>query len=115
MARDDMHVIIYRILSYLYECNKHGKTPVFSGLYAALELPDVPDSYLASILSELVSKGYVKGVDVVHAKGAWAFTLTESAGITMDGAAYLSENGRMKQAAQFAGKAFELLLSGLMM
>ena len=70
MARDDMHMIVYKILSYLYECNKHGKIPVFSGLYAAIEWPDIPENYLSQILLELVDKGYVKGITVDHPKNS---------------------------------------------
>ena len=114
MAKDDMLLLAYKILRYLYGCNRRGKTPTFSDLYRALELPGVPVSYLARILESLTGSGYISGCSVTVTKDATVITVSENAGLTLDGAAYLTENGRMQQAARAAGRVFEIVLEGVL-
>ena len=111
MAKDDMHLIIYKILRYLYDCNKKGKTPYFSDMFAAAELTAIPQSYLAQIIEELINCAYIEGCTITKAKDVTQFSLSENARITMRGVEYLTENNRMRKAAEVAGKAFEILLS----
>lgn len=110
MAKDDMHLIIYKILRYLYDCNKHGKVPVFTDLLQAIELPMIPQSYLAQILRELVDNGLIVGCHLTTTKDSTIICLSDTAQVTMKGVDYLAENSRMKKAAEVAGRAFELLL-----
>ena len=114
MANDDMLLLAYKILRYLYGCNRAGKVPAFSDLYRALELPGVPVSYLARILESLTGSGYISGCSVTVTKDATVITVSENAGLTLDGAAYLTENGRMQQAARAAGRVFEIVLDGVL-
>lgn len=113
MAKDDMEVIIYKILRYLYDCNKNGKVPTFSDMFSVIELPMISLSYLGRIVSELIEKGYISGCDVTNTKNGVLFHLAENAGITLDGVNYLHENSRMKKAERIAGKAFEILLNAV--
>lgn len=57
---------------------------------------------------------YISGCGVTVTKGATIVTVSENAGITMDGVAYLNENGRMQQAARAAGRVFEIVLEGVL-
>lgn len=114
MAKDDMHLIIYKILRYLYDCNKKGKTPLFSELFVVAELTAIPQNYLGQILEELINCGYIDGCSVLVTKGSTLITLTEKARITIKGVEYLSENSRMKKAAKVAGAAFEIMLEGVL-
>lgn len=114
MAKDDMHLIIYKILMYLYECNKNGKVPTFSDMFTAIELPTIPKSYLAQILLELVDGGYIDGCSVTVTKEGTMISLSDMARVTMAGADYLYENSSMRKASKVAGKAFEILLSGIL-
>ena len=111
MAKDDMHLIIYKILRYLYDCNKKGKTPFFSDMFVAAELSNIPQSYLAQIIEELINAGYIDGCTIFKAKEVTQINLSENARVTMRGVEYLTENNRMRKAANAAGKAFEILLS----
>ena len=63
MAKDDMLLPAYKILRYLYGCNRRGKTPTFSDLYRTLELPGVPVSYLARIYFRLRRHSHEGGDD----------------------------------------------------
>lgn len=113
MAKDDMQLIVYKVLRYLYDCNRRGKTPTFSDLYAALEMPGVPISYLAQILSNMMDSGYISGCCITATKDATLISVSEDAGITISGTEYLSDNNRMKKAAKVAGRAFEIVLDGV--
>lgn len=113
MAKNDMHLIIYKILRYLYDCNKQGKTPCFSDMFIAAELALLPKSYIAQILQELISCGYIDGCRVTITKDAPLIELSDKAYVTLKGAEYLAENSRMQKAAKVAGTAFEILLEGI--
>ena len=113
MEKDDMHLIVYKILRYLYGCNKQGKIPTFSDMFHVLELTRIPKSYLAQILNELADCGYIAGCSVTVTKDGTLITLADDARITMAGADYLNDNSRMKKAADVAGRAFELILEGV--
>ena len=99
MAKDDMNLIIYKILRYLYGCNKSGKTTTFSDMFSALEFGNIPPNYLSQILSELIDAGYIKGVMLTPTKGVTVITVSDNARITLKGVEYLDENSRMKKAA----------------
>lgn len=114
MAKDDMHLIIYKILRYLYDCNKKGKTPLFSELFTVAELVTIPSSYLGQIIEELIDCGYINGCTILVTKDATHITLTEKARITIKGVEFLTENSRMKKAAKVAGTAFEIMLEGVL-
>lgn len=110
MAANDMEMIVYKILKYLYDCNKKGKVPTFSDMFQMLEVPSIPQSYLGQILSELLDKGYISGCSVTQTKNGIAFQIREEAAITMDGVTYLHDNSVMKKLEKIAGKAFEIVL-----
>ena len=67
MAKDDYFVMVYRILTYLYECFKQGERPdtcVFG--------PDalgINSGYWGNIMESLLSEGYIKGICVVPHMG----------------------------------------------
>ena len=42
MANKDMHVIIYKVLAYLYDCLKEGVTPEFSDIQYSSSLLNIP-------------------------------------------------------------------------
>ncbi len=111
MAKDDMNLIIYKILSYLYECNRKGISPTFTDMFNVLECTNIPLSYLGQILNELIDENYIKGVLITFTKSGTIITVTDTARITTKGFDYLNDNNKMKQAAEVAGEAFKFLLS----
>lgn len=83
MAKDDYHVIVYYLLSYLYYCLKGGIQPE-NKLLSLEEYPvQINEAYLAFIYSELMRKGFITGVIYGNVK------------ITSDGIEYLQYNGTM--------------------
>lgn len=113
MAKDDMNLIVYKILRYLYDCNRKGKTPTFSDLFNVLEHSTIPQCYLASVLIELVESGYIVGCDVLITKDVTHFALQSDARITLKGVNFLDDNSKMKKAAKVTGTSFEIVLSSV--
>lgn len=113
MAKDDMHLIAYKILRYLYGCNKEGKVPTFTDMLKVLELPTVPISYIRQILEDLLKNGYIDGIYIIETKGGPYIDVSEKAMVSMKGVDYLHDNGRLGKAASVAGKAFEVLVEAI--
>lgn len=110
MAKDDMDVIMYKILRYLYECMKAGRSPELCDICYDCQMFQIPESYWNHILYELIEAGYVRGFLSRGTKDGILITMTGSAAITMDGVHFLEENSRMRKAGEFLGKAFEIVL-----
>lgn len=45
MAKNDMEVIMYKILRYLYECMKTEKTPDLADIMWNCKMFDIPKAY----------------------------------------------------------------------
>lgn len=101
MANDDMHVIMYKILSYLYSCMKKGEDADESKLRWDSPLVGcVPQRYWERIMEQLASKGLVGGVSVRSFDGE-PQVLMDKPYVTMDGVEFLMENSMMSKAKQF--------------
>ena len=57
MAKNDMETIVYKILEYVYECEKKGVEPDEKVLSPNGSIMNVPQSYHASIMEELINNG----------------------------------------------------------
>ena len=110
MAKDDMDVIIYKILRYLYECMKNGRKPVMEDICCKCKLFDIPYRYWCSIIRELMDKNLVRGFRYTVVKGDPLIDIWDDASITMDGVHFLEENSGMAKARQLLGSAFEIVL-----
>ena len=110
MAKDDMRVIMYKILKYLYGCMKIGKRPALEDMCCKSTLFQIPEEYWEQVIAELSEAGYVKGFICTMAKDGLAVTMTDSARITLAGVDFLEENGNMAKVRQFLGSAFEIVL-----
>lgn len=62
MAKDDMYVLIYKVLSYLYDCMKREVCPDTSVLSYESEMLDVPRLYWARVMQEVVDRRLVRGI-----------------------------------------------------
>lgn len=96
-----MHVIIYKLLAYLYDCMKHGKnvdnamldrtSAIFGG---------IPESYRCAIVSQVSDRGYVKGLSVFYSDNQPQVVIAEPS-ITLDGVEYMFENSMMQRALRW--------------
>lgn len=98
MAQDDMHVVMYKILAYLYKCMKEGVKPE-RGMYSA-DAVGINEAYWQSIMVELSRRQLVKGFDIMSTSGDDYVTIRNPR-ITMDGVEFLMENSMMRKAFEF--------------
>ena len=98
MAQNDMYVVMYKILSYIYGCMKRGETP--SDEEWGHEALGIPYPYWFRIVSELVGNGYLGGVEMRQSKMG-AVISTSDPYVTMQGVAFMEENSMMSKALAF--------------
>lgn len=98
MAYDDMHVIMYRILAYLYDCMKRGCKPDQSRVW--YEHLCINRNYWVAIMIELTERGFIKGVKIGRADDDVDVYLVEPT-VTMAGVEFLMENSMMNKAKRF--------------
>ena len=99
MAQNDMYVVMYKILAYLYDCMKRGVEPE-DARWSAQAL-GIPASYWTSIVEELVGHGFVAGVNVDHFINGEALVTPIGPRVTMEGVAFAQENSMMGKAKAF--------------
>ena len=97
MASDDMYVIMYRIIAYVYSCNKQGAKPELSE-WDSMAL-GIPEQYWAQILYELRKDNLIEGVDV-YPTGDGLKAVPVSPRVTKEGVAFAHENSMMGKAKQ---------------
>lgn len=98
MAQDDLHVIVYKILSYLYQQLKAGEPVDVRRISAENDEFLINKNYWMFILAELKEAGYTKGYSVVsNQAGQHRIDHLDRAGITMQGIEYLTDDRFMKK------------------
>ena len=101
MASDDMHVVMYKILAYLYACMKSGeRVDVRRISHDSPLIGCIPEIYWTRIVQQLVSRGYVAGMSVRMFDNEPQI-LMDDPYVTMDGVEFLMENSMMSKAKQF--------------
>lgn len=116
MASNDMEVIMYKILKYLYECMKNGKRAKLEDFAWDSKMMEVPKEYWLEIVSVLVEKGYIEGFIVRRnkTKDVGLYVQTDPPfKITYEGVCFLNDNSGMKRAKEFCADAFNVLLSSV--
>lgn len=53
VAKNNMEVIMYKILRYLYECMKTGKTPDLADIMWNCKMFDIPKAYRLAICADI--------------------------------------------------------------
>lgn len=112
MAQNDMEVIIYKILRYLYDSMKAGKRPREEDFCCSCRMFNIPPVYWNQIIIEMSENGLIKGILITETKDG-ALIDASGARITMAGSQYLKENSGMRKAAAVAGTAFEYILEAI--
>lgn len=98
MAQDDMHVVMYKILAYLYACMKAGERADRNEMSAAAL--GINEVYWTEIIAELTHRRLIKGVTVTHSPKSDGVYL-DNPRVTMEGVEFLMENSMMAKAKQF--------------
>ena len=105
MAKDDYHVIVYQILSYLYSQLKKGER-IDVNMFSCEALFGINEMYREYIILNLYEAGYIKNVSVNETKyidGTIQTHITglENCRITPRGIEYLTDNSFMEKAKEF--------------
>lgn len=102
MANNDYHVIVYKVLKYLYECLKSGNKPSLEYLSCGSRDFPVESEYWTYIIRNLYENGFVTGVreTTVLGKGR-VYDMDVSVEITPKGIEYVLENSTMAKAKKF--------------
>lgn len=103
MAQDDMYVVMYRIMAYIYDCMKRGVEPE-NGAWDAGALA-IPQPYWAHIVRQLVERGYLTGVNVSGTYAGTNIVVPNCPRVTMEGVAFMQENSMMARAVRFLKEA----------
>ena len=101
MSRTDYHVVVCRLLKYLYDCLRKAK-PVNVDCMTP-EYFKVEESYWTYILRHLIEDGYIEGAILFPVLGQQepVIKITNRINITPKGIEYLDENSVMKKAKEF--------------
>ncbi len=107
MAKNDYFVIVYQILTYLYECFMGGEKPDID-----MFGPDalgINNGYWANVMESICNEGYVTGITTVPRLGGAPGIKLINLKITQKGIEYLQENSKMRKAADFLKSAKEII------
>lgn len=99
MAHNDMYVVMYKIIAYLYDCMKKGVEP--DDFKWSSDALGIPRSYWLAVVEELVDHGYIDGVTIHRFFGGDASVTALNARVTMEGVAFAQENSMMGKAKAF--------------
>lgn len=117
MRKNDMPVIICKLLAYLYDCMKKGKEPERDVLeYDGVVFAGIPQRYRAMVVHEVVERGLVTGMGVTSYDDELNVVITEPQ-VTLAGVEYLFENKTMARALAVLKELKEPLsfIAGLML
>lgn len=109
MAHDDMHVVVYKILAYLYSCMKKGEKPCERHLVHDGDVLHIPYQYWATIIKDMLDRGYVEGFVVNKAWGGDIMVGINEPRITMEGVEFLQNNSMMAKALSFLKETKSML------
>lgn len=113
MAKNDMEVIMYKILRYLYECMKTGKPPELTDIMWHCKLFDIPRAYWLAIMRELIAESYVDGLRFVGAKDMEQVLQVGDIRITKKGRNFLRDESVVSKIKPVLGTGFEALVTAV--
>lgn len=113
MAKDDYHVLVYRLLAYLYACLKSDEQPDMDYLRFNTNHFPIGEAYWNYILENLLLEGFITGVTLVPIVGRMdkGVKIQPNIRITPAGIEYLEENSLMAKAKK-ALKDFKEIIPG---
>lgn len=99
MAQDDMFVVMYRIIAYLYDCMKNGEDPDI--MQYGFTATGIPEPYWNKVMKQLVDHGLIDGVLVITTGSGELIVTPTDPTVTMEGVQFAQENSMMAKAAKF--------------
>lgn len=111
MAKDDYHVIVYQILSYLYQRLKRGEQVDAKMLMHNSPLLNINRKYWAYIIYHMSESGLIEGISFIDLDGLdvpYAHEIAQCR-ITPLGIEYLCDNSFMEKAKRFIKEAADII------
>ena len=103
MKRDDYHVVVYQLLSYLYRSLKEGTSIQEDMIKHDGKLFQIHEKYWIYIMEMMIKQEFVSGISV---RKVWGVNVAveniEDVMITPAGIEYLCEDKMIKKAYDFA-------------
>ncbi|ERJ83182.1 YjcQ protein [Peptostreptococcaceae bacterium oral taxon 113 str. W5053] len=102
MAKDDYQVIVYQILSYLYNCLKKGIDIEPDYLIANGKLFNINSNYWRFIIYNLHKDGLIDGISLVYTWGDKYPHINDltNIGITPKGIQFLTDNSFIQKSKE---------------
>ena len=113
MSKNDIEVIQYKILMYLYESLKAGHTTSLEEVAWKCKLFDITREYWLVIMKSLIDEDYVSGLKYIEAKDMESVMEIGKFTITSKGRSFLIENSTMKKVEKMLGEGFKIALGGV--
>lgn len=113
MAKNDMEVIMYKILRYLYECIKTGKSPELTDIMWRCKLFDIPKVYWLAIMRELIEDEYIDGLRFIGAKDMEQVLQVGDIRITKKGRDFFRDESVVSKIKPVLGAGFEALVTAV--
>lgn len=113
MAKNDMEVIMYKIIRYLYECIKTGKSPELTDIMWRCKLFDIPKVYWLAIMRELIEDEYIDGLRFIGAKDMEQVLQVSDIRITKKGRDFLKDESVLSKIKPALDAGFETLVTAI--
>lgn len=111
MPNNDIDVIIFKILSYLYEKMKSGEEADLQEFSWESKTLSIPQKYWCDVICILVEKGFIEGFSILKTKDGTHIQTTGRYKITYEGSVFLRENSRMKKVKEICWESYKVILS----
>ena len=107
MAENDMGLIMFKVLAYLYECMVNGVAVKSDNFRVGNNFfcKGLNQAYLDDICMMLEDGGYTKGFKFASTWGNEVIALSYSAKVTPEGFEYLKENKAMRRVYNYMKEA----------
>ena len=111
MAKDDFHVIVYQILSYLYQRLKKGEDVDPRQISVNSDFFHINKRYWSYIMANLYRMGMIDGISLLEIDNAEpTVTGLDRCYITPAGIEYLTENSTIAKAKEFFKEAKDYII-----
>lgn len=110
MAKNDYHVIVYQILSYLYQCLKSGIDVEKEKLQPGSRIININEKYWEYIIFNIIDMGLVNGTSCRKTyDGHYTIVGLDEMMITPKGIEYLCDNSFLAKAKEFVQGTADVL------
>ena len=100
MAKDDYFVIVYQILSYLYQCLKNGEEIDGKILAHDSSMLNINKNYWGYIFVNLQKEQLIEGIEIKKLGNQYYFGNIKDCCITPKGIGYLNGNSFIQKAKE---------------